>query len=65
MGEGYVVQNPDSKAADESGVETLYTPDQIAGAALATESFYRFSIFYIKYSKKNGARRRESSGKIS
>nr|WP_083894025.1 heptaprenylglyceryl phosphate synthase [Haloferax mucosum] len=54
LGEGYVVQNLDSKAADESGVETLYTPDQVAGAALATESFYGFPIFYIEYSGTYG-----------
>lgn len=54
MGEGYVVQNLASKAADESGVETLYTPEQVAGAALATESFYGFPIFYIEYSGTYG-----------
>lgn len=54
MGEGYVVQNLDSNAADESGVETLYTSEQVAGAALATESFYGFPIFYIEYSGTYG-----------
>jgi phosphoglycerol geranylgeranyltransferase len=52
--EGYVVQNLDSKAAAESGVDTLYTPDQVAGAALATESFYDFPIFYVEYSGTYG-----------
>ena len=52
--EGYVVQNLDSKAADESGVDTTYTTDQVAGAALATESFYDFPIFYVEYSGTYG-----------
>lgn len=54
LGEGYVIQNLDSKAADVSGVETLYSPEQVAGAALATESFYGFPIFYIEYSGTYG-----------
>lgn len=54
LGEGYVIQNRDSKAATESGVDTLYSPDQVAGAALATESFYGFPIFYVEYSGTYG-----------
>jgi phosphoglycerol geranylgeranyltransferase len=54
MAEGYVVQNLDSKAAAESGVDTLYTPEQVAGAALATESFYDFPVFYVEYSGTYG-----------
>ncbi len=54
IGEGYVIQNPDSKAAGVSGVDTLYTPDQVAGAALATEAFYGFPLFYIEYSGTYG-----------
>ncbi|WP_232701821.1 heptaprenylglyceryl phosphate synthase [Halobacterium wangiae] len=54
LAEGYVVQNLDSKAADESGVDTKYTPDQVAGAALATESFYDFPVFYVEYSGTYG-----------
>ncbi|ELZ91968.1 geranylgeranylglyceryl phosphate synthase-like protein [Haloferax mucosum ATCC BAA-1512] len=50
LGEGYVIQNLDSKAAAVSGVDRLYSPDEVAGAALATESFYGFPIFYIEYS---------------
>ncbi|WP_256300632.1 heptaprenylglyceryl phosphate synthase [Haloarchaeobius salinus] len=54
VGEGYVIQNLDSKAASVSGVETTYSPDEVAGAALATESFYGFPIFYIEYSGTYG-----------
>ncbi|WP_396613082.1 heptaprenylglyceryl phosphate synthase [Haloferax sp. S1W] len=54
VGEGYVIQNPDSKAAAETNVETPYTPEQVAGAALATESFYQFPAFYIEYSGTYG-----------
>jgi phosphoglycerol geranylgeranyltransferase len=54
LGEGYVIQNLDSKAARASGVEVTFTPKQIAGAALATESFYGFPIFYIEYSGTYG-----------
>lgn len=50
VGEGYVIQNLDSKAASVSGVEATYTPAEVAGAALATESFYDFPVFYIEYS---------------
>ncbi|ELY89351.1 heptaprenylglyceryl phosphate synthase [Natrialba taiwanensis] len=54
IGEGYVVQNLDSAAANVSGVETTYMPDQVAGAALATETFYDFPIFYVEYSGTYG-----------
>jgi phosphoglycerol geranylgeranyltransferase len=54
VGEGYVVQNLESKAAAESGVRKRYDADQVAGAALATESFYGFEIFYIEYSGTYG-----------
>ncbi|WP_440992105.1 heptaprenylglyceryl phosphate synthase [Haloarchaeobius baliensis] len=54
VGEGYVIQNLDSKAAAVSGVERTYSPDEVAGAALATESFYGFPIFYIEYSGTYG-----------
>ncbi|WEL29176.1 heptaprenylglyceryl phosphate synthase [Haloferax volcanii] len=54
VGEGYVVQNPDSKVAGLTNVEEHYTPEQVAGAALATESFYGFPIFYIEYSGRYG-----------
>lgn len=54
IAEGYVIQHLDSKAAHVSGVDTLYTPDQVAGAALATEVFYGFPIFYIEYSGTYG-----------
>ena len=54
LGEGYVVQHLESAAADRAGVETAYTPEQVAGAALATETFYGFPIFYIEYSGTYG-----------
>lgn len=54
IGEGYVVQNVGSEAASESGVETAFTAEQVAGAALATESFYGFPVFYIEYSGTYG-----------
>ncbi|ELY89539.1 geranylgeranylglyceryl phosphate synthase-like protein [Natrialba hulunbeirensis JCM 10989] len=54
IGEGYVVQHVDSAAAGVSGVETAYTSEQVAGAALATEMFYDFPIFYVEYSGTYG-----------
>nr|WP_049907574.1 heptaprenylglyceryl phosphate synthase [Haloferax elongans] len=54
VGEGYVIQNLDSKAAAETNVETTFTPEEVAGAALATESFYQFPMFYIEYSGTYG-----------
>ncbi|OVE85199.1 heptaprenylglyceryl phosphate synthase [Natronolimnobius baerhuensis] len=54
FGEGYVVQHLESAAADRAGVETTYTPEEVAGAALATESFYGFPVFYIEYSGTYG-----------
>ena len=54
LGEGYVIQNVDSKAARVSGVETPFTPAEVAGAAIATESFFQFPIFYIEYSGMYG-----------
>lgn len=52
--EGYVIQNLDSAAAAVTGAETSFTTEQVAGAALATESFYRFPVFYIEYSGSYG-----------
>ncbi|AGB36516.1 heptaprenylglyceryl phosphate synthase [Natronococcus occultus] len=54
VGEGYVVQHLDSTAAAVSGVNAKYTPEEVAGAALATESFYGFPIFYVEYSGTYG-----------
>jgi phosphoglycerol geranylgeranyltransferase len=54
LGEGYVIQNLNSKAAQSAGVKETFTPEQVAGAALATESFYGFPIFYIEYSGTYG-----------
>ncbi|THE66156.1 heptaprenylglyceryl phosphate synthase [Salinadaptatus halalkaliphilus] len=54
VGEGYVVQHVDATAASVAGVETAYSPKQVAGAALATETFYGFPIFYIEYSGTYG-----------
>lgn len=50
IGEGYVIQNPDSRAAAVTGATTPFTTDQVVGAAIATESFYRFPVLYIEYS---------------
>ncbi|MFC4408312.1 heptaprenylglyceryl phosphate synthase [Haloarchaeobius iranensis] len=54
VGEGYVIQNLGSKAAGVSGVEREFTTEEVAGAALATESFYGFPIFYVEYSGTYG-----------
>ncbi|TYL40295.1 heptaprenylglyceryl phosphate synthase [Natronococcus pandeyae] len=54
VGEGYVVQHLESTAAAVSGVDTKYTPEEVAGAALATEAFYDFPIFYVEYSGTYG-----------
>lgn len=54
VGEGYVIQNLDSKAARVSGVEGTFSTEQVAGAALATEAFYGFPIFYLEYSGTYG-----------
>lgn len=54
VGEGYVVQHLDSAAAEVSGVDAVYTPEEVAGAALATEAFYGFPIFYVEYSGTYG-----------
>lgn len=52
--EGYVIQNPESKAATLTGVTGPFSRDQVAGAALATESFYGFPVMYIEYSGTYG-----------
>jgi phosphoglycerol geranylgeranyltransferase len=54
LGEGYVIQNLESKAARQSGVEATFSPEEVAGAALATESFYGFPVFYVEYSGTYG-----------
>lgn len=54
LAEGYVIQNLDSRAADVSGVSRTFSVDEVAGAALATEAFYRFPVFYIEYSGMYG-----------
>ncbi|AFZ71841.1 geranylgeranylglyceryl/heptaprenylglyceryl phosphate synthase [Natronobacterium gregoryi] len=54
VGEGYVVQHLESEAANVAGVDSKYTPEQVAGAALATESFYGFPVFYVEYSGTYG-----------
>ena len=54
VGEGYVVQNPSSTAADVTGADEPYTSEQVAGAALATEAFYGFPVFYVEYSGTYG-----------
>lgn len=54
IGEGYVIQNPDSRAAEVAGAETPFSTEQVAGAALATEVFYRLPVMYIEYSGRYG-----------
>ncbi|WP_135536680.1 heptaprenylglyceryl phosphate synthase [Halostella pelagica] len=54
IGEGYVIQNLESTAAAVSGVDAAYSSEQVAGAALATESFYGFPVFYLEYSGTYG-----------
>lgn len=51
---GYVIQNTDSKAATVSGVSESLSVEQIRGAALATEVFYDFPVFYVEYSGQFG-----------
>lgn len=52
--EGYVIQNVESRAATVAGVEEAFTREQVAGAAIATEAFYRFPVFYLEYSGRYG-----------
>jgi len=52
--EGYVIQNPDSAAARQTNAETPLDADGVAGAALATETFYDFPVFYVEYSGTYG-----------
>lgn len=54
VGEGYVVQNPASTAADVTGADEPYASEEVAGAALATEAFYGFPVFYLEYSGTYG-----------
>lgn len=54
IGEGYVIQHPDSRAATVTGATTPCSTEQVIGAAIATETFYRFPIFYIEYSGMYG-----------
>jgi len=54
VGEGYVVQNPESKAATVTGVTKPLSVEQVVGAALATENFYGFPLFYLEYSGTYG-----------
>ena len=54
LAEGYVIQNLESKAASLTGVDRRLSPAEVAGAALATETFYGFPIFYIEYSGTYG-----------
>ncbi|QSW98378.1 heptaprenylglyceryl phosphate synthase [Haloterrigena alkaliphila] len=54
VGEGYVVQHLESAAAATAGVDERYTRAQVAGAALATEAFYGFPVFYVEYSGTYG-----------
>lgn len=51
---GYVIQNTASKAATVAGVAEAFSEDQVRGAALATEIFYDFPLFYIENSGQFG-----------
>lgn len=51
---GYVVQNADSKAAAVAGVSESLSVEQVRGAALATEAFYDFPVFYVEHSGQFG-----------
>jgi phosphoglycerol geranylgeranyltransferase len=46
--------NSSSIAAQTAGIEETFTPEQVAGAALATESLYGFPIFHIEHSGTYG-----------
>ncbi|MFC3959228.1 heptaprenylglyceryl phosphate synthase [Halovivax cerinus] len=54
VGEGYVIQHTDSAAARTAGATEPFTTEEVAGAALATETFYDFPIFYVEYSGTYG-----------
>lgn len=54
VGEGYVIQHVDSAAAETSGATDAFSAEEVAGAALATETFYGFPIFYVEYSGTYG-----------
>lgn len=47
---GYVIQNTDSKAATVAGVSEPLSAEHVRGAALATEMYYDFPVFYVEYS---------------
>jgi phosphoglycerol geranylgeranyltransferase len=52
--EGYVVQHTNSKAAQVSAATEPFSSEEVAGAALATEAFYNFPVFYVEYSGQFG-----------
>jgi phosphoglycerol geranylgeranyltransferase len=51
---GYVIQNADSRAASTAGVTESLSLKGVRGAALATEVFYDFPLFYLEYSGQFG-----------
>ena len=51
---GYVVQNIESKAASVAGVTEPLSIGEVRGAALATEIFYDFPLFYVEHSGQFG-----------
>lgn len=51
---GYVIQNINSKAATNTGVSEPLSVAQVRGAALATEIFYDFPVFYIDHAEQFG-----------
>lgn len=48
--EGYVILNPQAKAAKRAVVNALLTAEDVAIYALMAEKLFTFSIFYIEYS---------------
>lgn len=51
---GYVIQNLDSRASSTAGVTESLSLDEVWGAALGTEVFYNFPLFYVEYSGQFG-----------
>lgn len=51
---GYVIQNVNSNAASITGVSKPFSVAQVRGAALATEIFYDFPVFYVDHAEQFG-----------
>lgn len=52
--EAYVIQNPNSAAAEQTGADEPLSTDGVAGAALATEEYFSLPVFYVEYSGTYG-----------